>query len=134
MKKTSATLALMLTGCSFPHAGLRDGQILTLSTSGTYGVDQPIHIHAVAEFTGAMEKTFLSVRVVSTPSNRITVSALGTPAGPLLGLGIFPADKTTLHRVNLEATVTLDRTGTFTIEGLSARAGTVTATESLVVY
>ena len=118
-------------GCSFRMPAPQPGKILKVRQSGG-GVGMPLRLWAEASFTGAVDSPTLAI--LSMPDQGpLQVAAYGTPAQPFMGLGVFPVDRKSEHRVTVEATVVLSKPGNYTIEALYGSAGEVTATAALEV-
>lgn len=127
----ASIMAIALQGCSFRLPGPQSGRILTVSTNGG-GAGRPMGIRADVAFKGAVESPTLAI--VSMPDQGpLQVAAYARPALPFMGLGVFPVDRESEHRVTVEATVVLTKPGTYMLEALSGSGGEVTATAALEV-
>lgn len=130
---TIALSILVLPGCSFRAPTPHSGTINALSIGGHQGVGKPLYIGANATFVGSIHSEVLTVRKIDTTAKVIQVSAFGTRSLPFMGLGIFPVDTQTPHVIEVGTTVAVDKPGIYSVQGVFADSGHVTATASVEV-
>ena len=129
----SATIIVLLAGCSFRAPTPHSGKIDALSIGGHQGVGRPLYIGANVTFIGSVGSEVLSVRMIDTSAKVIQVAAFGTRSRPFMGLGIFPVDTQSPHSIKVGTTVTVDQPGVYLIQGVFAETGQVTASASVEV-
>ena len=121
-------LSTSLLGCSFRMPSHVTGTITGLSVHGGGSPGVPVTLTAEAVYGGDFENPSLSVVLSPATPRTIRVQAVADWAQPFMGLGVFVTPATSTRTVAIQATVTLQEPGLYTVVWVPPDGGTIVRT------